>query len=486
MNWKEHYESRRISTEEAAALVKPGMRVHFPLASGITMQRALGAHADKIGGQVDLRLSSPLVDPGWFSRDLSAIFRIEFEIFIGNLGRPTHDARRGAYLPNLLSSSFKAHDERPAEDKPIDITFVNVTPPNAQGYVSFGPHQWNKRMYVRRARMAVAEVDATLTRTHGDVYMHVSEFAWFVDGTPPPPDLGAIDRELAKMDDAKRAGVKQVMQEAGVERIGPIIQYLARMSVADLRVLMGLSDPPEEYRTIAGYLSEVVEDGATIQIGVGDPSSQMPRMGAFNRKVDLGLHTEMVAPGIAKLVDAGIINGRRKSIHRGKAIANAWSGSDPADLEIIKDNPAFELYDPEYVLNLGVISSNHKQTSINNALSVDLTGQINSETVTGARMINGTGGQPETHIGAFLSKGGRAITLLQSTALEGAVSRIVPQLEAGALITVPRYFADTVITEYGVARLLGKNHRERAAELIAIAHPDHRAELQAEAKRLFG
>jgi 4-hydroxybutyrate CoA-transferase len=433
-----------------------------------------------------MRLSSPLVDPGWLSRDLTAIFRIEFELFIGNLGRPTHDAHRAAYLPNLLSSNFKAQDERPNEAKPIDITFVNVTPPNAQGFVSFGPHQWNKRMYVRRARMAVAEVDATLTRTYGDVYMHVSEFAYFVDGTPAPPDLAMIDRELAKMDQDKRTGVKKVIEEVGIERIAPIIQYLARMSVQDLRVLMGVADPPEEYRAIAGYLDEVLEDGATIQIGVGDPSSQLPRMGAFDRKNDLGLHTEMVAPGIAKLVAAGIINGRRKTIHKGKAIANAWSGSDPADLAIINDNPAFELYDPEYVLDIGVLRSNHKQTSINNALSIDLTGQINSETVTGARMINGTGGQPETHIGAFLSKGGRAITLLQSTALEGAVSRIVPQLEAGALVTVPRYFADTVITEYGIAKLLGKNHRERAAELIAIAHPSHRAELQSEAKRLFG
>jgi 4-hydroxybutyrate CoA-transferase len=453
MNWKEHFASRSISVEEAAALVKPGMRVHFPLAGGLVMQRALGAYAEKIGGRIDLRLTAPLVDPGWLSRDLSAIFRIEFEIFIGNLGRPTHDARRGAYLPNLLSSNFKAHDERPAEDKPIDITFINVTPPNAQGFVSFGPHQWNKRMYVRRARLAVAEVDATLIRTYGDAYMHVSEFDYFVGGTPPPPDLALIDRELARMDDAKRAGVKKVIEEAGVERIAPIIQYLARMSVADLRVAMGVSDPPEEYRAIAGYLSEVLEDGATIQIGVGDPSSQMPRLGAFEKKNDLGLHTEMVAPGIAKLVDAGIINGRHKSIHRGKAIANAWSGSDPADLEIINDNPAFELYDPEYVLDIGVIRSNHKQTSINNALAIDLTGQINAETVTGARMINGTGGQPETHIGAFLSKEGRAVTLLQSTALSGGVSRIVPQLEAGALVTVPRYFADTVITEYDIARL---------------------------------
>ena len=194
----------------------------------------------------------------------------------------------------------------------------------------------------------------------------------------------------------------------------------------------------------------------------------------------------MVAPGIARLVDRGIINGRRKTIHRGKAVAVAWSGSDPDDLRIIDDNPGFELYDPAYVLKLSTLASNYRQTSINNALTIDLTGQINSETVLGARMINGTGGQPETHLGAFLCPGGRAITLLPSTAINGTISRIVPQMEQGALVTIPRFFADTVVTEYGIARLLGKNHRERAQELIAIAHPDHRPELRQSAVRLFG
>ncbi len=132
-----------------------------------------------------------------------------------------------------------------------------------------------------------------------------------------------------------------------------------------------------------------------------------------------------------------------------------------------------------------MIAQNDNFHAMNNALSVDLTGQINSESVFGARMINGTGGQPETHLGALLSKGGRAITLLPSTALSGSVSRIVPQQEEGSLITIPRYFADIVISEYGVAQLMGKNHRQRAEELIAIAHPDFRAELKKEAQRLF-
>ena len=486
MKWQEYYRSRTISADDAAAMVKPGMRVNFPLAAGTVMQRALAARGKHIDGVVDLRMSSPLTDPGWMGGDVAPHFRIEFELFIGNLGRPAHDRQQATYLPNLFSTAFKPHDERPAEDKPIDFTFVNVTTPNSKGFVSFGPHQWNKRMYARRARHAIAEVDANMTRTYGDVYMHVSEFEYFVEGTPPPPDHAVIETALAAMDTEKREGLRAIIAEVGVERIWPLVQYLHRTPLSDLRVLLGITPPPAEFKAVAGYLGELIEDGATIQIGVGDPSSQMPRMGAFDGKHDLGLHTEMVAPGIARLVDTGIINGRRKTIHRGKAVAVAWSGSDPDDLRIVDDNPAFELYDPDYVLKLATISANYRQTSINNALAIDLTGQINSESVLGARMMNGTGGQPETHIGAFLCPGGRAITLMQSTAVGGAISRIVPQLEAGALVTVPRYFADTVVTEFGIARLLGKNHRERAAELIAIAHPDHRAELREAAIRLFG
>ena len=194
----------------------------------------------------------------------------------------------------------------------------------------------------------------------------------------------------------------------------------------------------------------------------------------------------MAAPGLAKLVDAGVINGSRKTLHPGKAVAVAWSGSDEEDLEIIAENPKFEVYDPEYVLDLRTIAQNDNFYAMNNALSVDLIGQINSESVFGPRMINGTGGQPEAHIGAILSRGGRAITLLPSTALDGAVSRVVAQHEAGSIVTLPRFFADTIVTEHGVARLMGKNHRQRAQELIAVAHPDFRAGLRREAERLLG
>ena len=158
-----------------------------------------GATRKSDGGVVELRMSSPLTDPGWFGGAVAPHFKVEFELFIGNLGRAAHDRQTATYLPNLFSTAFKPHDERPAEDKPIDFTFVNVTTPNAKGFVSFGPHQWNKRMYARRARHAIAEVDANMTRTYGDVYDHVSEFEYFVEGTPPPPDQTA-DRKRTWLD----------------------------------------------------------------------------------------------------------------------------------------------------------------------------------------------------------------------------------------------------------------------------------------------
>jgi 4-hydroxybutyrate CoA-transferase len=163
----------------------------------------------------------------------------------------------------------------------------------------------------------------------------------------------------------------------------------------------------------------------------------------------------------------GIVDGSRKEIHKGKSVAAAWTGVDPVDLEIIADNPHFELYDPEYVLHPRTLTRFDRFVAINNAITVDLLGQINSESVFGGRMINGTGGQPEMHLAGAFSPNGRAITLLPSTAMGGAVSRIVAQMDAGSLVTIPRFYADFVVTEYGIARLFGKNHRQRAEELIA-------------------
>jgi 4-hydroxybutyrate CoA-transferase len=315
----------------------------------------------------------------------------------------------------------------------------------------------------------------------------VSEIERFVEVPPVEITRGLVDTWLSRVEDeAAKAEYVAIVDEISddLNRLVVIGPAMTRVSPAQVRRVLGIAQPPESARTIADYVSEILPDGATIQIGVGEPSMYLARAGAFDGKHDIGLHTEMSAPGIAKLVECGVITGKRKTLHSGKAVATAWSGSDADDLKIVTNNPAFEVYDTEYVMDIRTLSKNENFHSFNNALSVDLTGQINSESVFGSRLINGTGGQPEAHIGAVLAKGGRAVTLLPSTALEGAVSRIVAAHEVGSIVTIPRFFADTVVTEYGIARIWGKNHRQRAQELIAVAHPDFRAELRREAEGL--
>lgn len=416
------------------------------------------------------------------------MFRLEFELFIGDFARPVMDEGRATYQPNLFSLAHKPLDDGRPEARRPDVFMTAVTPPDDEGYVTFGAHNWNKRGYVRRSRKTIAEVDAGLRPVCGDNRAHVTEFEHFVEVPPLQITPEMVKAWLSRVEDeALRAEYESIVDELkDLERLILIGPVMTRVPPEQVRRVVGLAAPPPAAQTIAGYVSELVPDGATIQIGVGEPSMYLARAGAFDGKSDLGIHTEMATPGLAKLVQAGVINGSRKTLHPGKAVAVAWTGSDGEDLKIITENPAFEVYDPEYLLDVRTLAQNDNFYAMNNALSIDLIGQINSESVFGARLINGTGGQPESHIGAVLSKGGRAITLLPSTALEGGVSRIVAQHEAGSIVTIPRFFADTVVTEHGIARLMGKSHRQRARELIDIAHPDFRAELKRDAERLLG
>jgi len=488
MDWRDIYRRRLMAAEDAMRLVQAGNLVMIPIAGPRVLPGALFRHCTQNGVDIDLRLAAPLTDPGWLTENPGP-FRLEFELFIGDFARQATDEGRATYLPNLFSLNFKEHDQERPERRPVDIFLVSVTPPDDDGYVQFGAHHWSKRAYVRRARRTIAEVDAGLRPVCGDNRVHVSEIDAFVEVPPVEITRGMVEAWLRRVEDeaARNEYLAIVDELAGdLDRLIAVGPAMTRLPPHQVRQVLGLAGPPPVARAIAGYVSELIPDGATIQVGVGEPSMYLARAGAFDNKHDLGLHTEMAAPGIAKLVDAGVINGSRKTLHKGKAVAVAWSGSDADDLRIVTNNPKFEVYDPDYLLDLRLISQNDNFRSLNNALSIDLIGQINSESVFGGRMINGTGGQPETHIGAVLSRGGRAITLLPSTAMEGAVSRIVAQHEPGTTITVPRYFADTVVTEYGIARLWGKNHRQRALELIAVAHPDFRGELRKEAARLLG
>ncbi len=491
-DWEADFKRKLVTPEEAVRVVKSGDYVVTPLPDQpAILMEALAARGPELKN-VTVQISASSIDPGWAEPHMKDSFNIVAELFIGSRLRPAMDENRITYLPDLFSLRYKGIDEgRKASAKLKDfILFTPVSPPDENGFCSFGATMWNKRSYAKRARCVVGEIHQNAIRTYGTNYIHVSEIDYFVE-PESQPDLSEEEwADIFKMFHKKSKEEvlsKFRLNEPRVMRL--ILEVGMAMGLEAAGDFMaphfGLDEPSEAAIGIAKNLKGLIRDGHTIQVGVGRPSVFMVKLGVFDDRNDLGIHTEMGAPGIADLVKRGIINGKYKTLHPGKAVFSTLAGCDAEDIEFAHNNPAFELYDSDYVANIITTAKHDNMISVNNCLQIDLTGQINSESQFGNRMINGQGGQTELHIGACLSKGGRAISLLPSTAM-GGVSTIVPQLDEGALVTIPRQFADTIVSEYGVARLLDKTHRERAEELINIAHPDHRDFLREEAKRLFG
>lgn len=493
-NWREEYQRKLVSAEEAVKVIKSGDRVVVPLPNQPhSLGLALAARKDELR-DVTLHSATPSqMDFGMFyDLGMDDCFYNTIELFYGDFVRTAPagaDAKRAVYWPATFSQMMKPFDERPQEcPYGIDVVMVAVSPPDKDGFCSFGGHLWNKRSYCRRAKTVIAEMDEFQIRTGGTNFIHVSEIDHFVEYTPPVLSDEEQEALLAQAAPGVRELVEPIITQIEKGRRAPLIQFFSMIDLKMTRsilTLLAMGEPPPEMPAIAHYLSQLVKDGDTFEIGAGMPAVWMITCGAFDGKHDLGIYSEMGSPGYGTLVEAGVVTGKYKNFHPGKVTVCTFSGCSGEDFEIIDNNPVFEQLDAEYVLDVRNISQNDNFVAINNACSVDLTGQINSETGIGARMINGHGGQPEMHIGAILSKGGRAITLLPSTALDGAVSRIVPQLDQGAVVTIPRYFADYVVTEYGIASLMGKDCRQRAEELIAVAHPDFRAELRRQARELF-
>ena len=483
-DWKSEYTQRLRSAEEALALIEPGDLVNVNVGTPAAVTALLETRVKALGS-LDMRLLGPALEPLLASGREAG--EREIEIFIGEPARPSHDTQRATYLPNTFMLGMKAFDSGREEARMPDVNIVVCSAPNDEGRVHFGPTHWMRKAYLKRCRKTIAFVDPNLMPVYGDVLAHVSEFTAFVEGvTAPIVDVEAVKARIEQ--EAPPENRERLLKITNVivrDRLAPIQSTIAQMDPAVLEKALNLVVDPEAQK-IADHLRTLIRDGDTIQVGIGQPSSLMFEAGAFDDAKHLGLHTELGSPGLARLWARGILDGSKKSIHQGKAVAVAWSGCDADDLEIIRDNPAFELYDPSYLLNPTLIAQNHQMTSINSAIAVDLIGQVSSEDRYGGMMVNGTGGQPDNHMGAALCPTGRAIIVLRATALGGAVSKIVPKHEAGTLITIPRYLADTVITEFGIARLLDKNHRQRAQELIRIAHPDFREELAKEARALWG
>ncbi len=483
-DWRDEYQSRLKSADQAVEAVKEGDLVSITILCPAPLVTAFVNRAKQLG-RVDFRTLAP-GNPDLFNPEIVKGEK-EIEIFIGDTMRPAHDAKIATYLPNTFMLGMKAIDNGRPEARVPDVFLTPCSPPNEQGYVHFGPHQWQRKSYAKRCPVTIAMVDPNMSKVHGDVYMHVSEIHTFVEGAIPPVDVAAVEERVKTLaPEPFRPELLDLLTKVVPEQLALVEQLFHAFPPEMLKTALGMVEVDPAAQAIADNLRQIIRDGDTIQVGVGQPSSLMFLAGAFDDAKHLGVHTELGSPGLAKLWARGIIDGSRKTLFPHKAVAVAWSGCDGEDYKIIADNPAFELHSPEQILNPAFMSQNRQMTSINSAIAVDLLGQIASEDRFGGHMVNGTGGQPDTHISAALCKDGRAVTVMRSTAMEGSIGKVVAKHDAGTLITIPRYLADTIITEYGVARLLDKNHRQRAAELISIAHPDFRAELKKEAQELWG
>ena len=435
MEWKEEYQRKLTTAEEAVKLIKSGNRVAF----------AYGLEPNDLGlallagdfQNIKLYIPAPGRDFPWYEPGWEETFDVSIG-YVLPVARKTIEDKRGDYM---VSGLLWAED--PAVREPVDVLLIYLSPPDEHGYCSFGASLWDKKRAVRAAKLVLAEVNPSLIRTYGDNYIHISEIDYFVPHTPTERAPGATD-------------------------------ILGRKT----------SGPGEVEKTIAGYVGSIIKDGDVIEVGVGGVAEWITQLDILTNKQDLGIHSENLPRGMASLVMNGVVTGKSKTVNTGKVVSTACGGGTKEEMDFIDMNPVFELYGSDYVLDPGVIGAHDNMVAINAALAVDMTGQIAAESV-GPMMVSGTGGQLAFAIGAALSKGGRNITVLSSTARQGKISRITNQLEPGTVVTVPRTLADIVVTEYGIARLKGKTQRQRAEELISIAHPDFRAELKGKARQMF-
>lgn len=333
------------------------------------------------------------------------------------------------YVPNML---HRAATDRIYAKKP-NVFFGTCTPPDGKGFVSLSLGITYEKDVLEAADLVVLEVNENLPRTYGDTHVHVRDVDLFVEHTQEVPTL-------------------------------PVVE------------------PDETDRAIGNYVAELVDDGATIQLGIGNIPNAAAL--ALHDKRDLGVHTEMMVDSMVDLYEAGVITNRKKSLFKDKFICTFAMGSKKL-YDWLDDNLAVEFQRGSWVNDPAVVRRNSRMVSLNTCLMVDFTGQVASESI-GTRQYSGTGGQTDTAVGAKEAYDGlgKSIIACRSTAKKGTQSTILPTLPEGTAVTLHRSNADHIVTEYGIAHLRGRTVRERTQNLIAVAHPDFRGELTEQAKNL--
>ncbi len=422
MNWIDQYRAKCVSVDEAVAVVKSGDRVFLSgnAATPMLLMNALAKRAPELRGvEVNHLLllgTDPLSKPG-----MADHFRHN-SLFVGPADRASIAEGTSDYVPVHLSDIPSLFRGGPI---PLDVAFVHLSPPDEHGFMSFGVECAASKSAAENARVVVAQVNEQMPRTLGDVFIHVSRVHKVVECSEPPMEL--------------KQGTASEVEEK-----------------------------------IADFIAPLIDDGSTLQMGIGGiPDAVLARI---DGKQHLGVHTEMVSDGVVRAVERGIITNQKKSLHPGKIVATFIMGSH-ALYKYVHNNPLFELHPCDYTNNPFVVAQNDKMVAINSAIEVDLTGQVCSDSI-GTRIYSGFGGQVDFIRGAAYSKGGKPIIALSSTTKNGELSRIVPFLKHGAGVVTSRADVHYVVTEFGVASLHGKNLRQRAEALVAIAHPSFQKELE--------
>jgi 4-hydroxybutyrate CoA-transferase len=420
MTWLAIYKGKVTSAAEAVQVVESNQRIYYSgnAATPFPLIAALTARANELRNvQLNhvLLLGEDPVKPEHEGR-----FRHN-SLFVGPADRAAINDGRADYVPIFLHHIPRLFREGVI---PLDVAIVQVSPPDEHGFMSFGVETLATKAAAECARTVIAQVNERMPRILGDSFIHVSQVARLVEHTAPLPEL-------------------PVRPASAVEE------------------------------RIARHIAPLVPDGATLQLGIGGiPDAVLRELGD---KKDLGIHTEMVSDGVMRAIESGIVTGRKKTLHAGKVVFTFAFGS-AALYDFLNDNPMFEAHPVDYVNDPFVVSQNENIVAINSALEVDLTGQVCSDSI-GPLIYSGFGGQVDFIRGAAEARGGKPIIALSATARNGEVSRIVSYLKEGAGVVTTRADVHDVVTEYGVAHLFGKNLRERAEALIAVADPRFQDEL---------
>ena len=420
MSWKNYYQDRLITVEEALTKIKDGDRVVLGHAVGEPgyLAEAMTANYEAYHDVEVVHMHS-LGKCGYCAPEMEGHFHHN-SLFASGQTRNCIAEGRGDFTPCF----FYKIPELMEKYIPVDVALVQCTPPNEDGYVSFGVSSDYTLHMPKTAKMVIAQVNDKMPWTGGANVVPVEDIDYFVEYSCPLPEL-----PIAKLGETELA--------------------------------------------IGRNCASLIEDGDTLQLGIGAIPDAV--LHALKDKKDLGIHSEMISDGVVELVEAGVITNKRKTIHPGKSVVTFLMGTQRL-YDYANNNPDVEMLPVDYVNDPIVIAQNDNIVSINSCVQVDFNGQVCSEMI-GAKQISAVGGQVDFVRGASMAKNGRSILAMPATAAKGKVSRIVPLLDEGACVTTGRYDVDYIVTEFGVAKLKGKSIRERAKALIGIAHPDFRPQL---------